>query len=561
MLNSTTFRPKLPPGGFDDGLLACHAVAERVDRPFGSRTREVGAGHAGVGKIRACQISTGEVGIGQVAAAKVDPRERGMVEVRTHIGAAEVGVVEIRVGKIGAWGFRIAKQGPHERGFLKRRFLNASVGEIGTVRLRAIENRLGHVGRVEESLLTASACEISAPQIGVAQIGVRQIDAGQIGLGQMLAGKLLARQGIERNFEQNFAGGLLFDDDHSPSQELLAISDTRSGASCVKLSVPWRNYYNTPWVAAASAIRRLRPTFFESASGKAFCPKQAHAAADRGRLPVSTTGWYDSKVMTFRVELNIYRGPLDLLLYLVRKHELDISDIPIALVTEQFLAHLDVLEQLSVDDVGEFLDLASTLVEIKSRMVLPSADEVDEPLEDPRQELVQRLLEYKRFREAASVLDERGRQWQRRYPRLSDDLPPRKIDPANQPIREVELWDLVSALGRLMKFNAPRAASIVYDETPVRVWMERLHTRLARDGQVTFSEFFAAGMHKSSMIGVFLAILELVRHHHVLAEQGDGHGEIIISRGERFSDSLELGNLDEYEGSPPLAADVATDPK
>ena len=265
--------------------------------------------------------------------------------------------------------------------------------------------------------------------------------------------------------------------------------------------------------------------------------------------------------MTFRVELNIYRGPLDLLLYLVRKHELDISDIPIALVADQFLAHLDVLEQLNVDDVGEFLDLASTLIEIKSRMVLPSADEVDEPLEDPRQELVQRLLEYKRFREAASLLDERGREWQRRYPRLSDDLPPRKFDPAHQPIREVELWDLVSALGRLIKFNAPRATNIVYDGTPVRVWMERLHTRLARDGRLTFSEFFAPGMHKSSMIGVFLAILELVRHHHVLAEQGEGHGEIMISRGERFSESLELSNLDEYDGSPQPASDTPTETK
>jgi segregation and condensation protein A len=104
----------------------------------------------------------------------------------------------------------------------------------------------------------------------------------------------------------------------------------------------------------------------------------------------------------------------------------------------------------------------------------------------------------------------------------------------------------------LIKFNSPQATNIVYDETPIGVWMERIHARLARDGHLTFSEFFAPGMHKSSMIGVFLAILELVRHHHVLAEQGDGHGEIVITRGERFSESLELGDLDEYVGSPPL---------
>src|SRR5580692_9414308 len=99
--------------------------------------------------------------------------------------------------------------------------------------------------------------------------------------------------------------------------------------------------------------------------------------------------------MTFRVDLTIFRGPLDLLLYLVRKHELEIVDIPVALVTQQFLEHLAVIEQLDVNAVGEFLEMASTLVEIKSRMVLPHGDEVEEELEDPRQELVKQLLEYK----------------------------------------------------------------------------------------------------------------------------------------------------------------------
>lgn len=253
--------------------------------------------------------------------------------------------------------------------------------------------------------------------------------------------------------------------------------------------------------------------------------------------------------MSFRVDLNIYRGPLDLLLYLVRKHELEITDIPVATIAEQFLEHLTVLEQLDVNEVGDFLEMASTLIEVKSRMVLPAGDEVDEPLEDPRQELVQRLLEYKKFRDAASMLQDRSRDWQRRYPRLSDDLPPRKVDPAQQPIREVELWDLVSALGRLIKTNRPRSANIVYDDTPVSVYMERLHGRLCDERRVAFSEFFAAGMHKSAMIGVFLAILELVRHYHVVAEQAEGDGEIWISCGETFRESFDLSLADEYEGA------------
>ncbi len=125
--------------------------------------------------------------------------------------------------------------------------------------------------------------------------------------------------------------------------------------------------------------------------------------------------------MNFRVDLEIFRGPLDLLLYLVRKHEVEIVDLPLALITDQFLSYLAVIEQLDVDMVGDFVDMASTLIELKSRLVLPRTDEVVEELEDPRHELVQRLLEYKRYKDAASMLEERGREWQHRFARLADD--------------------------------------------------------------------------------------------------------------------------------------------
>ncbi len=125
----------------------------------------------------------------------------------------------------------------------------------------------------------------------------------------------------------------------------------------------------------------------------------------------------------FRVDLSVFRGPLDLLLYLVRKHEVEITDIPIAAITDQYLQYLAVLEQLDVNMVGDFLAVASLLIEIKSQQVLPRSDEVEGELEDPRQELVRRLLEYKKYRDAASMLEERSRDWQQRYPRLGSDLP------------------------------------------------------------------------------------------------------------------------------------------
>ncbi|MCA9151179.1 MAG: segregation/condensation protein A [Planctomycetales bacterium] len=261
----------------------------------------------------------------------------------------------------------------------------------------------------------------------------------------------------------------------------------------------------------------------------------------------------DDQTPMFCVDLDIFRGPLDLLLYLVRKHELSITEIPIAPITVQFLDYLSVLEQLDVNAVGDFLEMASTLIEIKSKLLLPQTDEEaesEEPWEDPRQQLVQQLLEYKQYRDAASVLEERSRNWSQCYPRLSNDLPPREVNPAAQPIQEVELWDLVSAMGRIIRTSeVAQPTSIVYDETPIQVYMQRIHELLRTDGQVAFTDMFEPSMHKSAMIGVFLAVLELVRHHCVIAEQEQAHGEIYLRPGVHFANDLELHDVDEYQGA------------
>jgi segregation and condensation protein A len=255
--------------------------------------------------------------------------------------------------------------------------------------------------------------------------------------------------------------------------------------------------------------------------------------------------------MTFRVDLDTYRGPLDLLLYLVRKHEVEVSELPIALIARQYLEYLEVLESMDVDAVGDFLEMASTLVEIKSRQVLPHTDEEEQPFEDPRNQLVEQLLEYKKYKDAASILEEKSREWQKRYARIADDLPPRQIDPQDQPIHEVELWDLVSAFGRIMRDSrASQPSSIIYDETPIQVYMNRIHERMVSGGRVAFSDMFEPGMHKSALIGVFLAILELVRHHSVRTEQREEHGEIWILPGSRFDPNVTFSDIDEYAYRP-----------
>ena len=236
--------------------------------------------------------------------------------------------------------------------------------------------------------------------------------------------------------------------------------------------------------------------------------------------------------MQFRVDVNIFRGPLDLLLYLVKKHEIDLLDIPVGLIAEQFLNHVSVLEQLDVNAVGDFLEMASTLLEIKSRLVLPHEDEVTEELEDPRQDLVRQLLEYRKFKEAASMLEERSRAWQERFPRLSFDAPPRSNDLSEEPIRETELWDLVSAFGRIMRDrNQAVGTSIVYDDTPIHVFMERIQARLSQAERIALGDLFEGGLHKSTLVGMFLAVLELVRHHSVHAEQSQLFGEIFLVTG------------------------------
>jgi len=235
--------------------------------------------------------------------------------------------------------------------------------------------------------------------------------------------------------------------------------------------------------------------------------------------------------MRFRVQLDSFAGPLDLLWYLVRKHELDVLDIPIARVIEQYLDVLSALEQIDVDAAGDFLELATRLMEIKSRMMLPRQEEDEEqPVEDPRQDLVERLLEYKRYKDAATLLEDRGRDWQLRFGRQASDLHIGPVDPAEQPIQEVELWDLVSAFGRVMRERSPaRTTRIVRDDTPIENYMQRISARLAEERRVAFSSFFEPEMTRAQLAGIFLALLELMRNHLVTAEQSEIFGEIWIS--------------------------------
>ncbi|MCL2117028.1 MAG: segregation/condensation protein A [Planctomycetaceae bacterium] len=252
----------------------------------------------------------------------------------------------------------------------------------------------------------------------------------------------------------------------------------------------------------------------------------------------------------FRIDLTIYHGPLDLLLYLVRKHELDILNIPISVITGQFLEYLEILKQIDINAVGDFIAMAGTLIEMKSYQVLPGTEEMEEEIEDPRKDLVRQLLTYKVHSDNAAKLEERGRKWQQHYPRIADDLPVRRKNIAEEPIHEVELWDLVSAFGRIMRDNAPQARQdIVYDDTPITTHMKRIHYRLKCEERISFRSLFSPGQHKSTLIGIFLAMLELVRHEYARVHQETLFGEIELTcrQGSKTLDFADLGEQESVQ--------------
>jgi segregation and condensation protein A len=255
--------------------------------------------------------------------------------------------------------------------------------------------------------------------------------------------------------------------------------------------------------------------------------------------------------MSFQVDMTQYSGPVELLLYLVRREELPLCDISLAKLTEQYIAYLEVLTELTIDDVGDFLEIASILVEMKAKAVLPQSPVVTEDeaetLEDPSDQLVQRLMDYKRIRDAASILDEQGGRWQLRYTRMADDLPPRRTDIDQQPLQGLEVWDLVSAFGRILRERTPPpSANVIYDDTPIHVYMQRIHQQVCDAGRVELTSLFAAGMHKSSLVAMFLATLELTRHHGLKTEQTEPGLPLYLVADKDFSRKLdvhEIGNL------------------
>jgi segregation and condensation protein A len=231
----------------------------------------------------------------------------------------------------------------------------------------------------------------------------------------------------------------------------------------------------------------------------------------------------------YRVDLEIYNGPLDLLLYLIRRNEVDIHDIPIAAITEQYLSYMEAIQVLEPGVAGDFLVMAATLMEIKSRMLLPKPPPEEEEAEDPRSELVRQLLEYKRYKDAAGWLGEQAEARAERFGRLEAETPQGAPRDPDADLKDVELWDLVEAFGRLMRETlAAVPGTIVDEDVPVQTLTERILERLRREGEVPFTSLFDGQPSRRYVVSVFLAILELVRLRRIRAVQNTRFGEILV---------------------------------
>lgn len=229
----------------------------------------------------------------------------------------------------------------------------------------------------------------------------------------------------------------------------------------------------------------------------------------------------------YRVQLDIYNGPLDLLLYLIRREEVDIYDIPIAKITDQYVAFVEMLREVDPNSAGEFLVMATVLMEIKSRMLLPRQPaEAEEEFEDPRLELVRQLLEYKKFKDAADHLKHAAEEQAQRFPRH-----PAKIETEGDDVEidSLQMWDLVEAFREVMAKTGRLAPhEVQYDDTPIALHAADMVDRLQREGgSLAFADIFE-GRTRSECIGLFLALLELVRQRRVRAEQDEPHGPIFI---------------------------------
>jgi len=262
---------------------------------------------------------------------------------------------------------------------------------------------------------------------------------------------------------------------------------------------------------------------------------------------------FEQTELPYQVRIENFEGPLDLLLHLIKKNEINIYDIPVAMIAQQYLAYLEAMEELNLNVAGDFLVMAATLLQIKSKMLLPVDETVDDDEDgpDPREELVRRLLEYKAYKEAARQLDDQEKMWREIFWRERALSVEEEVE-EDLPLDNVSLFDLVDALKDVLERNpASRLLEIVPDNLTVRERMNLILETLEGKDSVSFAALFEGSSHRMVVVVTFLALLELMRLRVARVFQAETFGPILVSR--MFSlvpDPAEIEDVDtEWRGA------------
>jgi segregation and condensation protein A len=250
--------------------------------------------------------------------------------------------------------------------------------------------------------------------------------------------------------------------------------------------------------------------------------------------------------MSYQIKLEIFEGPMDLLLHLIKKHELDIYSIPISLITQQYLEYIELMKSLDMEIAGDFLVMASTLTHIKSKMLLPPSEnpENDEDGVDPREELIRRLLEYKSFKDAAASLENKEETWSKVYTRPAETAP--DLPAEDEPLLfDFHLFDLLAALKEVMARVPDAGFEITAEAVSITEKISLILARLEAVDSLLFADLFEGNTSRAQVIGTFLALLELIKTRVIKAVQVEQFGAIRVMKAvnETLPRDTATGNL------------------
>lgn len=251
---------------------------------------------------------------------------------------------------------------------------------------------------------------------------------------------------------------------------------------------------------------------------------------------------------SYKIKLDIFEGPLDLLLYLIKKNEVNIYDIPISNILGQYLEYIELMKLLDLNVAGEFIVMAATLIQIKSKMLLPPDETpLEEELEelDPRAELVKRLLEYRRYKEAARILREKEEYRRDHFVRPQQEV----IQQDNEIYFEANLFDLINAFTKALK-EIPKELflEVIKDEFTIEEKIHDILHLLVKKQKLYLTELFGKAKNKFEIIAIFLSILELIRLKEVIIVQKGIFDDILIMRNK---ENIEF-HMAESVGSQPV---------